>query len=126
MTGMSEEEYARSIGIDVDSRRSWKNDLRGRMRLKFIFCDDRELYSKCKRASDGFEHGFMNPNEVRETAKQSTEALFRLVRTAIFNIAAATGEACERSRELPRLAFNRSTMQFQSRLAAGRKWRKKS
>jgi hypothetical protein len=101
VTEMSEEEFARSIGIDVDARRGWKNDLRGRMRLKFIFSDDRDLYSSCKKASDGFEHGFMNPNEVREIAMQSTEKLFRLVRTAIFNIAAATGEACERSRELP-------------------------
>ena len=101
VSGMSEEQCARSIGIDVDSRRGWKNDLRGRMRLKFIFSDDRDLYSSCKKASDGFEHGFMNPNEVRDTAMQSTEKLFGLVRAAIFIIAGATGEACDRSRALP-------------------------
>jgi len=53
------------------------------VRVKHIFEDAEDVYSDLKRASDGFEHGYVDFGEANEAADRIGDKPFTLVRRAI-------------------------------------------
>jgi hypothetical protein len=57
--------------------------LQSEVRRRILFNGDTELYRAVKRASDGFEHGFLPFPDIHETAIRNREAAARCLREAI-------------------------------------------
>ena len=73
------EELAKSLGIEI-------KDLDRTIRRDFLLQGDDECYRNAKKASDGFEHGFLGFDEVMELAQDIRDRMAAYVRTAIFNL----------------------------------------
>lgn len=58
-------------------------ELDGEVRRRLVFGGDEDLYREVKRASDGFEHGFLPFSMIRETAVKRQELAARYLREAI-------------------------------------------
>lgn len=97
-----ERECAR-LGLTVDElMRSWaitdnrvavrRNKLNGEIRQRVLFRGDSDLAAQAKRASDGFEHGFLDFGAVRSLAEQARDETGRLLRRAILECADVRAE----------------------------------
>ena len=92
---LTREQHAQEFGISIRGERcsecgtdrSWKVDLDRAARLKYIFQDDDELYQRSRKMSNAFEHGFTDIPEIRQVATEITARLFKVVRSAIFDVA---------------------------------------
>ncbi|MBX7252398.1 MAG: hypothetical protein K1X50_10470 [Candidatus Promineofilum sp.] len=85
----SEEELAREMGIDPMSLgpgERLSTLLDAAIRRKVLFCGDDECHRSAKKASDGFEHGFMPFEEVREHALLVRDKTAAYLRTAILDL----------------------------------------
>jgi hypothetical protein len=72
----SKEEIASSWNVDV-------RQLDSEVRHRILFAGDVATYRAVKKASDGFEHGFLSFPEIRVTATQTRLAAASLLRRAI-------------------------------------------
>lgn len=83
--GTSEEELARSLGIDSTAH-GWRSALVSRVRLEDVFHGDADTHRGAKEASDGLEHGFMEMSEVHRRARAATERTFEHIRRTILGL----------------------------------------
>jgi hypothetical protein len=68
---------------------AWKiepKQLDSEVRLRLLFDGDEDTYSKVKRASDGFEHGFLNFHDIRTTALALRESAAGYLRRALLRL----------------------------------------
>lgn len=80
-----QKEHALSRGVDV-SKSNWRDVLLGWIR-RDVLCDgDKETYDAARKASDGFEHGFMPLPEYRATASKHVAALLGHARRAVISL----------------------------------------
>lgn len=73
-------ELAAKLGIDI-------RELDGVIRRDYLLDGDTECYEKAKKASDGFEHGFLPYDEIRELSTDVRQRMARYVRNAILEMA---------------------------------------
>ena len=66
-----------------------------------IFEGDSEVYSKAKRASDGWEHGFLPFDQVRDLAAEVRDQTARYIRRAFLRLADVEESAIERLETRP-------------------------
>jgi hypothetical protein len=83
-TGLDEPGLAASWGMSTDRPdREWRSELSAEVRRRLIFEGDGLIYGKAKKASDGWEHGFLSFEAVRGLAAASRVPTARYVRSAI-------------------------------------------
>lgn len=85
----SEEVLARRMGLDPLSLgpcERLSTLLEAAIRRKVLFCGDDECHRDAKKASDGFEHGFMTFEEIREHASLVRDKTAAYLRTAILDL----------------------------------------
>lgn len=79
---------AQKLDVDI-TQLNWASALDGAIRLQQIFEGNRACYQSAKKASDGFEHGFLSFKDIREyssedirlkTAGYCRRAILRLLR----------------------------------------------
>jgi len=75
----NEKELAEELGIGEE-------DLYSYVRRGFLLKGDSECYSKAKKASDGFEHGFLEYQKIRELSKEVRNKMAKYTRTAIIEL----------------------------------------
>lgn len=75
----SNESLASLLSIKIE-------DLDATVRKRFLLNGDIECYRKAKKASDGFEHGFLEFEEISANAADVAERLAKYVRSAIFSL----------------------------------------
>jgi len=75
----NQEELAEELGIR-------KKDLDPYVRKEFLLKGDSDCYSKAKDASDGFEHGFLEYQKIRELSKEVRDKMAKYTRTAIIEL----------------------------------------
>jgi hypothetical protein len=73
------EQLAADWSVD---RRRFENEAR----LRSIFHGDAECFDRARRASDAFEHGFLDYDAVRKLARQALLQTSRYLRRAIFRL----------------------------------------
>lgn len=89
---MSEEALAGAWGIDIERpRRDWRTELTGEVRRRLLFDGDTETYLAAKKAADGWEHGFLGFDEVRDLAVRTSPKTARYVRDAFLRLANVEG-----------------------------------
>ena len=69
-----------------------RRDLRPAVRERIIFRGDDAIYAAAKRASDGFEHGFLDFRTIRSLAQQTHVTAAGYIRTAMFEMLDALDE----------------------------------
>jgi hypothetical protein len=88
----TEEDFAKTLGIDpkkLGKCERLSTVLDAAVRREILFRKDIECYKKAKKASDGFEHGFVPFDEAREIAREArdkTATYFREAIIALLNI----------------------------------------
>jgi hypothetical protein len=91
-------EFARALGINVDRERPgapkppWKQELKSWGLRELVFEGDRSAYDAARTATNGYEHGFLDLNDVQQQAVQATHAVFSHVRRSIADVLSLTGE----------------------------------
>jgi hypothetical protein len=91
-------EFARALGITVDRKRPrdpeprWKQKLNSWGLSELVFEGDRRAYDAARTATDGYEHGFLDLNDVQRQAVEATNAVFSHVRRAMADALSLTGE----------------------------------
>jgi hypothetical protein len=91
-------EFARALGIAVDRERPgapkppWKQELKSWGLRELVFEGDRDAYDAARTATNGYEHGFLDLNDVQLQAVQATPAVFSHVRRSIADVLSLTGE----------------------------------
>lgn len=77
-------------GIDkADLVQAWKIDLRvldSEVKRRLLFDGDDDTYVRVKKASDGFEHGFLDFHDIRATALDLREKAAGYLRRALFRL----------------------------------------
>jgi len=74
-----DQELANSLGVEL-------KHLDATIRKNLILKGDEKCYEKSKEASDGFEHGYLGYDEIRELAKDVRHRMAAYVRTAILEM----------------------------------------
>lgn len=74
-----EPELAKELGVKLEQ-------LDSIIRKDLILKGDRECYRKAKKASDGFEHGFLGFEEIRELSQDVRVVMAKLIRNAILEL----------------------------------------
>jgi hypothetical protein len=77
-----EREHALHRSVDV-TRSNWREVLLGWVRRDVLCQGDRATYDAARKASDGFEHGFMHIPTYRALAEQHGRALMDYVRAGL-------------------------------------------
>jgi hypothetical protein len=91
-------EFARALGIAVDRERPgapkppWKQELKSWGLRELVFEGDRSAYGAARTATNGYEHGFLDLNDVQRQAVEATDAVFSHVRRSIADVLSLTGE----------------------------------
>jgi len=91
-------EFARSLGITVDRRRPrdpeprWRQELKSWALRELVFEGDRSAYDAARMATNGYEHGFLDLNDVQQQAVRATYAVFAHIRRSIADVLSLTGE----------------------------------
>jgi hypothetical protein len=91
-------EFARTLGITVDRKRPgdpnprWKQALTSWALLQLAFEGDRNAYDAARDATNGYEHGYVDLNDVQRQAVEATPVVFSHVRRSIADVLALTGE----------------------------------
>jgi len=94
-SGITEEEFARDLGIDSSSLGpcdSLGAAIEVAVRKCLLFQGDEQCYRDAKAASDGFEHGFMPFDAIRNTARAVRDKTAACLRKAIFDLVAIEEE----------------------------------
>jgi hypothetical protein len=78
-------ELATLWGIDIKA-------LDGEVRRRILFRGDAETAAKAKKASDGFEHGYLPAVDIRQLATAARDKTAEYLRTAILDLAGAGDE----------------------------------
>jgi hypothetical protein len=93
-----QKEFARAHGIAVDRERPgaprprWKQELKSWGLRELVFEGDRSAYDAARTATNGYEHGFLDLDEVQQQAIQATQAVFSHVRRSIADFLSLSGE----------------------------------
>jgi hypothetical protein len=91
-------EFARALGITVERKRPgdpnprWRQALRSWALRELVFEGDRSAYDAARTATDGYEHGFLDLNDVQRQAMAATSDVFCHVRRSIADVLSLTGE----------------------------------
>ncbi len=88
-SGLSDEDFARQLGIDLerfDSCRSLDFEIVSAVRREVLFRADRECYRNAKEASDGLEHGFLPYDKIREKAVIARDKTASYLRESIIEL----------------------------------------
>jgi hypothetical protein len=91
-------EFARSLGIAVDRetpevpKPRWRSALKSWGLRELVFEGDRGAYDAARTATDGYEHGFLDLNDVQRQAVEATESVFAYVRRSIADVLSLTRE----------------------------------
>ena len=93
------EELAARLGLQVATPRDLSK-VDAWVRQTLILGGEVDLYGAARRASDGFEHGFMDITEVHLVAIERAEALFGHVRRALLDLLGVTGPSYDSVLEL--------------------------
>lgn len=94
-------EFARSLGIPVDRetpgapKPRWRSALKSWGLRELVFEGDIGAYDAARTATDGYEHGFLDLNDVQRQAVEATESVFAYVRRSIADVLSLTGEYLE-------------------------------
>jgi hypothetical protein len=64
----------------------WKRQLTSAVIKKYIFEENSELFDAARKASNGFEHGYLNIAEIITAANSTTRDMFKAIRRAIFGV----------------------------------------
>lgn len=98
--GITVEGLADAVGIRRAGRCAtcglnpkWRHDLDGWVRRHLVLGGDDELSAAARKASDGFEHGYLDLSAVHQTALKHAGDLFRHVRRVILEVLGIDGEA---------------------------------
>jgi len=75
----NEKELADELGIDIENLDSY-------VRKELLLKGDVECYTKAKKASDGFEHGFLEYQKIRNLSKDVRNKMAKYMRTAIIEL----------------------------------------
>ncbi|NKE72993.1 hypothetical protein [Candidatus Manganitrophus noduliformans] len=81
----SEVELANILGVET-------NQLDSAIRRDLILNGDEECYRKSKQASDGFEHGFLGYDKIRELSKDVRHRMAKYIRNAILELSGLEAE----------------------------------
>jgi hypothetical protein len=74
------EQLAASLNVDI-------KELDVTIRRDFVLSKDAECYRSAKKASDGFEHGFLGYDEIRELSRNVVRRMAKHIRNSIFELA---------------------------------------
>jgi hypothetical protein len=88
-SGINEEQYACSLGINPDTLGpcdSLSAAIDVIVRKNLLFKGDNECYKDAKAASDGFEHGFMPFDKIRNKARAVRDKTATYLRKAILDL----------------------------------------
>lgn len=80
-----EKDLAKHLGVDL---KNLDSSIR-----KALLQNDKECYKKAKTASDGFEHGFLEYDAIREHAEDVRHRLAAYIRSAILELADVPADA---------------------------------
>ena len=86
---INQEQFALGLGIDLDNLApnvSLSEAIDVAVRKHFLFQGDDQCYKDAKAASDGFEHGFMPFDEIRNKARAVRDKTATYIRKAILDI----------------------------------------
>lgn len=81
----SENELATALNVELSK-------LDSTIRRDFILGEDEECYRKAKKASDGFEHGFLGYTKIRELTMDIRHRMAGYVRETIFRVSSLDAE----------------------------------
>lgn len=82
----TQDELAKNFGIELKKLDSY-------IRKDILLNGDAECYKNAKKASDGFEHGFLGFDKIIELSKDVRSRMANHIRTAIFEICGLEKEA---------------------------------
>jgi hypothetical protein len=82
---LDEDGLAAALGVG-------RKELDSTIRREIIFCGDRDCYSEAKKASDGFEHGFLAFDELQALAAKRRNKTGTYLRAAILSVLAPPDE----------------------------------
>lgn len=91
-------EFARALGITVERKRPgdpnprWRPALRSWALRELVFEGDRNAYDAARTATDGYEHGFLDLNDVQRQAVAATNDVFSHIRRSVADVLSLTGE----------------------------------
>ncbi len=85
---ITETELASSLGIT-------RTELDSVIRKDFLLHGDIECYKKGKQASDGFEHGFLEYDKMREHSKEIRHRMASYLRSALFELCNLAADVIE-------------------------------
>ena len=86
---MTDEQIAARLGLDPNPRdpcRRLSTEIDAAVRSNLIFQGDADCYRSAKAASDGFEHGYMPFDELRDKAKEVRDRTATYLRQAILQL----------------------------------------
>ena len=87
--GLSKDDLAARLGIEtdrLDPSQRLETEILARVRRTVLFQDDRECHRDAKKASDGFEHGYMPFDQIRDYARRVRDRTAAYLREAILNL----------------------------------------
>lgn len=106
LTPVARQRECDRLGIErEDLAESWAVDVRGldaEVRRRLLFQGDDDTYAAAKQASDGFEHGFLDFDDVRLLSRHVRDTTARYVRTAVVDLAGVAGETRAKLLDPPR------------------------
>jgi hypothetical protein len=88
-TELSDEEFAKKIGINVekfDTAKSLQIEILSKVRSDILFKGDIECHRKAKQASDGLEHGFLPYDEIHNSAVKVRDQTASYLRESIIEL----------------------------------------
>lgn len=85
-SGLDENALATRMGVSADRPGQLRTALSAEIRCRVLFQGDRETYRNAKRASDGFEHGFLDFARIRGFASEARDKTATYLRQAILDI----------------------------------------
>jgi len=88
-SGLSDEGYAKNLGIDVKKlppRKSLHSAIVEKVRKDVLFKGDADCHRSAKRASDGFEHGFLPYDRISESAVKARDKTASYLRDSIIDL----------------------------------------
>lgn len=88
-SGLSDEDFAKKLGIDIeilDSSKSLHAEIISAVRSNILFKGDTECHRKAKQASDGLEHGFLPYDEIYDKAVYVRDKTASYLRESIIEL----------------------------------------
>lgn len=70
----------------------WKQELKSWGLRELVLEGDQNAYGAARTATNGYEHGFLDLNDVQQKAVQATKDVFSYVRRSLADVLSLTGE----------------------------------